>query len=270
MSTNPAAGDLFGGPLALSIAGAVWVWLLAWMLGAALFPLGHRLHDRSRLLAWAVIGIAVEAQLWLVLGWFGKLWPPIVVGVGVGITVGAALVAVPRIARELRVEGGRAVTPGRSWLAVTACAALVLFVALVLRLALWPTVFYDDLVYHLGVPRQALLTGTWPAMQGLHYSFMPAGWDATYVLPLAFGAGSAPQLMNVIALVSFAWAVYRLARFGGGPDGAAVATALLVIAPVTGSSGAFAGNDLFVALALAVAAERLVATAASRPRLVGL
>ncbi len=264
------AGDLFDGSLTVSILGAAWGWLLALLTGASLLPRREDDAGGASLLTWLVIGVAVQAQLWLALGLLGMLRPAVVLGAAAVATLVGALVGGPRIR-----AAARALSAGRSdvsvrWLGGAAWLALGAFLLVVFRLALWPTVFYDDLVYHVGVPRQALLTGSWPAMPGLHYSFMPAGWDALYVLPLALGGGNGPQLMNLIALGLWAWAVWRLALHGGGPAVAAAATALLVIAPVTGSLGAFAGNDLFVGLALTVALERLLATRAERPLTVGL
>jgi hypothetical protein len=271
---NPAAGDLFAGGLLPSVLGAVWAWLLALVIGAFLLPSNEGVHDRARILVWIVVGVAVESQVWLLIGWLGALWPVVVLATAGGLTLLGAAVTGRRILREARLlwtpaDAGARDPVGR-WLRAAAVVATATFLLLVARLALWPTVFYDDLVYHVGLPRQALLTGSWPAMPGMHYSFMPAGWDALYLVPLSLGGGSGPQLMNVIGLSLFAWAAYRLARLGAGRGAASAITALLVIAPVTGSLGALAGNDLFVGLALAVAVERLVATSGSRPVLVGL
>lgn len=262
---NPAAGDLFGGSLLPSVLGAAWAWLLALLIGASLVPLEDPVHDRARILVWVTIGVAVESQVWLLLSLLNSLWPPVVLSTAAGLTVLGAAAGGRRIVRPIRIA--RVAVDG---LSTSAWVATGLFLLLVARFALWPTVFYDDLVYHIGLPRQALLTGSWPAMPGMHYSFMPAGWDALYVVPLSLGGGTGPQWMNFLGLVLFAWAAYRLARLGAGPGAASAITALLIIAPVTGSLGALAGNDLFVGLALCVAVERLVATAGGRPVLVGL
>ena len=204
--------------------------------------------------------------MWLLLGLLGRLTPTFVLGTAGVLTVLAGTVAGRRVLEALP----RFPSAARNWLFSASALMMTAFLLVVGLLATWPTVFYDDLVYHLGLPRQALLTGHWPALPGLHYSFMPAGWDAVYVLPLALGGGNGPQLMNVLGLGLFAWAVYRLTRRGAEPGSAAAATALLVMAPMFTSLGAFAGNDLFVGLALCVAMDRLLADAGRSPASVGV
>src|SRR5678816_3658807 len=199
MQWNPAAGDLFPGSLAASIGGAVWAWGLAALLGAALVPLAGE-RGRGRILDWLVIGIAAESLLWLGLSSVGRLWPlDVVVGASV-LTAACLLVSGKRVLAAIADRETEARASGASWLARASIAIVVVVVALAFKLALFPTVFYDDLVFHVAAPRQALLTGSWPAMPGLSHTFMPAGWDATYLLPLALGGGSGPQLMNTCLL----------------------------------------------------------------------
>jgi len=274
---NPSAGDLFPGSLMLSALGALWAWLLALLLGASLlrFPEEDTDIDRGgRLLAWTVLGIVVETQVWFVLSTFGVLRPLAVVATASLLTVAGVLLGGRRLKQAwdvaAPVNSARGVTFDSAWLAALSSIALGLFLLTVARLTTWPTVFYDDLVYHVAAPRQALLTGTWPAMPGMHYSFMPAGWDAAYLLPLAMGGGLGPQMMNLLCLGLLIWTVYRLGLNGGGTGAAMAATALLIIAPMFTSLGAFAGNDLYVGLALAVAADRLVATSGRKPFSIGL
>jgi len=267
-SWNPAAGDLFPGSFVGSIAGAAWAWAIAALLGASILPLGAD-RGRGRILVWLVVGVAVEAHVWLALSLLNRLYPlDVVVTAGVLTVAGAAVGGRRLVAtwRDPEPDAGA----GAPWIEIVAGALVIALLAIVSRFALWPTVFYDDLVYHVAAPRQALLTGAWPALPGMHFTFMPAGWDALYVLPLALGGGSGPQLMNTIGLAWLAWAAYRLGRLGGARPAAGAAAALFVVAPVTLSLGAFAGNDLFVALAIAVAAERLAATRGERPVLIGL
>ncbi len=268
-SWNPAAGDLFPGSLVASVACAAWAWLIAALLGAALLPLsGDR--GRWRILCWVVVGVAAETTVWLGLSLVHRLLPPYVLLTACVLTLACGIVGGRRLLAAWRDPEPVAAGPGARSIEVVAGGLVVALLAIVARFALWPTVFYDDLVYHVAAPRQALLTGTWPALSGMHYSFMPAGWDAMYVLPLALGGGSGPQILNTIGLALLAWAAARLGRLGGERPAARAAAALFVVAPVTLSLGALAGNDLFVALAIAVAAERLAATLGARPVLVGL
>jgi len=268
-SFNPAAGDLFPGSLLASVAGAVWAWVLAALLGAALVPLAGE-RGRGRILCWLVLGVAAETIVWLGLSSVGRLGPREVLATAGGLTLLGAVLAGRRLLGALRDASPRVASTGTPWLEIVSIALLAVLAALASWLALWPTVFYDDLVYHVAAPRQALLTGSWPAMPGMHYTFMPAGWDAVYLLPLALGGGSGPQLMNACGVILLTWAAARLGRLGGGRAAALAAATLLVVAPVVLSLGALAGNDLYVGLALAVAAERLAATRGERPALVGL
>lgn len=263
---NPLAGDVFQASLATSALGALWAWGLSLLLGAMVLPQRGLEDAGGKLLSWLVLGSALQAQLWLLLGMVGRLTPILVLSTAGALTALGGAVAGRRVLRQLRCRPSGA----RNWLFSASVLTTTAFLLVVGLLATWPTVFYDDLVYHLGLPRQALLTGHWPALPGLHYSFMPAGWDAVYVLPLALGGGNGPQLMNVLGLGMFAWAVYRLTRHGGEPGSAAAATALLLMAPMFTSLGAFAGNDLFVGLALCVAMERLLVDAGRSPASVGV
>ena len=270
---NPVAGDVFQASLATSALGALWGWGLSLLLGAMLLPQRGLEDPGGKLLSWLVLGTALQAQWWLLLGLLGRLTPTLVLGTAGALTALGGAVAGRRVLRALprRPSGARVLQRAAgNWLFSASSLTTAAFLLVVGLLATWPTVFYDDLVYHLGLPRQALLTGHWPALPGLHYSFMPAGWDGVYVLPLALGGGNGPQLMNVLGLGLFAWAVYRLARRGGEPGSAAAATALLVMAPMFTSLGAFAGNDLFVGLALCVAMDRLLADAGRSPASVGV
>ncbi len=266
---NPAAGDLFPGSLAASIGGAAWAWALAALVGATLVPLRND-RGRGRILCWLVIGIAAESLAWLGLSSIGRLWPlDVIVAAGL-MTCACALVSGRRVLAALRDRGSEPPSSGTRWIETLSIAIVAVVVALAVRLALFPTVYYDDLVFHVAAPRQALLTGSWPALPGLSHTFMPAGWDAAYVLPLALGGGGGPQLMNAIGVVLLAWAAARLGRLGGGRAAALAATALFIATPVVLSLGAFAGNDLYVGLALAVAAEALARSRGERAVLIGL
>lgn len=263
---DAASADLISGSVAASVMGAAWTWGLALLLGAALVPRlevllgGGRDQEPvdARLLAWMAVGIPVQALGWLLLGAFGALSERSVIGGALVLTVAAA-----GAARGVLVAATSDVVAAlAAWcgdrLRVAMTAAFGLFLLAVGGLALRPTIFYDDLVYHLGLPRQALLIGSWPAYEGYHYSFLPSGWDACYLLPLSLGGGHGPQFMNVIAVALLALAVRALARDLGAatPVSAGLATLLFMLAPVTLSLGAFAGNDLFVAFALNVALRR--------------
>jgi hypothetical protein len=270
---SPAVPEFLPGSASLSLLGAVWVWVLALLLGAAVLPPRKDEDCGGRILTWLVVGVVIQTQVWLLLSLLESIRPATVVGVAAALTLAALVPAWRRILRVTRSGIEAARTRGAddgSRLSRTSIVILGAFLLVVARFAFWPTLRYDDLSYHLGLPRQALLTGSWPAMPGLHYSFMPAGWDSAFLLPLSLGGGSGPQLMSVIALALLCWAVHRLARRGGTSAAAAAATILLVVSPMMMSLGAFVGSDLYVGLALTVALERLFATAGGKPLSVGL
>ena len=250
-----------------SFAGAAWAWLLALLLGAAVLPRLERLLGGDpqatpagwRLLSWAVVGIAMQSATWLAVGSLEGLSGGRVVAIAAVLSLAAGALgagAMRRAASEIR-ERLASARPGAQPLVLLAGFALLF--AMVLRLALVPSAYYDDLVYHLGLPSQALLTGAWPTEPWFHYSLMPAGWDASYLLPLALGGGSGPQLMNAGGLLLWFAALVLLARNAGGAgtSAAGIAALLAVSSPVVLSSAALAGNDLFVALALTVALGRV-------------
>jgi hypothetical protein len=277
----PAArGDLFPGSLAWSVVGAAWTWGLAVLLGAALLPLAatgdapqRRRHPAvGRLLAWAVVGIAAQSVAWLALSAAGGLRPATVVLAAVAVTLAAALAGGPRLVRELAAlqVAEPATARASTALRVAALAGIAILLWRAAQLATIPSVHYDDLVYHLGLPRQALLLGHWPSLPSFHPSLMAAGWEITYVLPLALGGGVGPQIMNLVALGLLAALAVRLGRRGGEQAAALSAAALLVTSPVFVSLGALATNDLFVGLAIGVALDRVLDTRGERPVEVGL
>lgn len=260
------SAEALPGSLVWSAIGAAWTWVLAILVGAAILP---RTDDRDAsvgsVLAWAVIGAAVLGHVVLVLSACNLLTPSgTLVAFGV-VTVLAGGLAFRRVLRTTADALSPLAAPsgglrrGRPPLHVLVIGATVL---LAVGLACIPTTHYDDLVYHIGLPRQALLLGHWPLLPHFHHSLMPAGWDAVHVLPLALGGGAGPQLANAVGLGLLAAATMRLASRGGPADAAGASVALLAGSGVILSSAALAGNDLFVALALVVALD----AALERPR----
>jgi len=259
------SGDIFPGSVAASLAGAAWAWLVGLLLGAALFRMlrrGEELAPATRLTAWTCAGMGVQGLVFLAMSFASMLRPSSVAGVALALLVLGAATGGMRVRRAVHdlVDSLRAsavASPAIEGVALVALAVLVLVAA---RLSLLPTAFFDDHVYHVGLPRQALMLGHWPDAIGFHHALMPAGWQVLYVLPLSLGGGTGPQSMNVVALALLAGTTWRLARHGGAGAAAGAAASLLVVAPVFLSLGCFAGNDLFVTLALASALEVVVAT----------
>jgi hypothetical protein len=251
--------SLLPGSLLASVGGAAATWALATICGHALLFTRDELdadEAAGRLLTAAVAGTVLQSLLVLALSLANRLEPLALVAAALA---SAGLAAAWR-GKRLLAEASLALrSPRRSRMPPLPGILLAFVVALTCVLATLPTVHYDDLVYHLGLPRQALLTGSWPAQAGFHYSYFPAGWDAVHALPLAIGGGLGAQWRNAFALVLFIAAAWRLARRSGSPTAAGVGVALLTAAPMMPSLGAYASNDLFVGLAAAVAFERALA-----------
>ncbi len=249
-------GVLLPGGLFASIIAAGGTWALALVLGHAILPAAREQGADDavgRLLTAAVAGTTLQSLIVLALSQFGVLRPLPLVCTTLACAALAAGFRGRRLIAELRLTF-TAQGPPRDARLVMLLAAIPVAAAFVL--ASVPTVYYDDLVYHLGLPRQALITGAWPAMPGFHYSFLPSGWDSVHAFPLAVGGGLGPQFRNAIALALLAVAGWRLARLGASRVAAGAAVALLVSAPMMVSLGSHASNDIFVALAAAVALER--------------
>ena len=262
-------GVLLPGNLFTSVIGATGTWALALMLGHALLPAARESsrHDAiGRLLTAAIAGTTLQSLIVLALSQLGALRPLPLVCATSACAVVAAGFRGRRLLAELRLAFATEL-PLRDVRLLLTLAAVPVATAFVL--ASVPTAYYDDLVYHLGLPRQALITGSWPAMPGFHYSFLPSGWDSVHALPLAVGGGLGPQFRNAIALALLVVAGWRLARLGGSRLAAGAAVALLMSAPMMVSLGSHASNDLFVALAAAVALERAFAGRAVEAALAG-
>lgn len=273
MSAVADAG-LLPGSLLLSVLGAAAALLLSILLGAALIrsrrqPPAPASHPDAApepeaeflldLATWLVTGIAASSFLWLLASAGGLLIPGRVLGLTALLVVVLLPLSGRRVLRAFsglgrQVSGGwRRLGPTTRLAASLPLTAILIMLAGVAVLATISTVHYDDLVYHLGLPRQGLITGQWPGLPHFHHALMPASWETSYLVPLALGGGSGPQLLNAVLLALFAALALRLALRGAALLPAAVAVALLVSSRVLVSSGAQAGNDLFVGLALLAA-----------------
>ncbi len=269
-----SAAPLLPGSLAASVAGAAWAWALAVLLGAAVARAGASIGRRGRgappeprcedapvaLCVHAVLGCAAWAALALAASTAGLLRPAGVLALATVATLVGAAVAGRQVLAQLRaaVACGRDLLCQADAAARVALAALAAVPVLASVHAIVPTLHYDDLVYHLGLPRQALLTGAWPAETHFHHAMMPASWEALFLVPLALGGGVGPQLMNVVALAGLGIVALTLAQRGGGPLASAVALTLLLASGAFMGSTWTAGNDLAFALALACALHQVL------------
>src|SRR5690349_15333240 len=97
-----ARGDIFPGSVAASLAGAAWAWLVALLLGAALFRLlrrGEGLSPAARLTAWACAGMAAQGLVDLGLSSLGILRPAVVAGAALAMLAAGLAGGGPRVRR---------------------------------------------------------------------------------------------------------------------------------------------------------------------------
>ncbi len=120
---------------------------------------------------------------------------------------------------------------------------------LALPLAVTPPFFYDALVYHLGLPWQALLEGGIRAHPEDLFSAFPPLAQLLASVPLAAGMSRAPALLHWWSFVVAGAAVGALARRLGAPRWAAVLAAACV--PALPGDALVAGLPAAEGLALA-------------------
>ncbi len=101
-----------------------------------------------------------------------------------------------------------------------------------LAVALAPPFFFDALVYHLGLPWQALLErGFHPHPENVFAAFPPLA-QAIYTVPLAFGLERVPALLHWTAFMAAGAVLFVLARsLGASRPVAGIAAGAWVLAP---------------------------------------
>lgn len=223
--------------------------LAAALIAVVLAGSGARLRRVLRLPAAPAVRLPVELALgsWLValallgLGIAGMLRPvPVLAVLGVLGVLG-------RYRRPRRPSGP---------------ATLALLGALAaLPVALARPFFYDALVYHLGLPWQALRDGRLAAQPESVFGAFPPLAQLVYAVPLVIGLERVPALLHLIAFTAAALALVALSRSLGAPRWAAGLTAAaFLVAPghaaVPGLPAAEGWAVLGVLAALAVAGVR--------------
>ncbi len=143
-----------------------------------------------------------------------------------------------------------------SWPGNIAVAAVL---ALGFLYASLPPVFYDTLVYHLGLPNLYLATGSLTYWSGSYLSSYPQNAEMLGVLAMALGGEKAAQLLGFGIACLIVVAVRRLARREAGAAGADLAFLFLASQWPFWFGACFGKNDLtgalFLVAALAVALE---------------
>jgi hypothetical protein len=208
-------------------------------LGGALA--GSTLADRV-VRGWTVLwwSIALAAQL---------LTPRVAVGVGV-VVAAAGLVVLAREARRVRA---RTVTAGL--LAVMAGAPLWLL----------PPVFYDALVYHLGLPWSWLANGSFAPVAHNLFTHFPLAASTVYLVPVGLGLPEAAAGLQWFVFLAVLSSLVLLARNLGAGRWSWLAALLLAVCWHAVWMGAVASADHLVLLGTLAALERVTASRTPTP-----
>jgi hypothetical protein len=200
--------------LAFNVLAALLLWSILLAVGARLRRLFR--FPTSPSLRWSVdltLGAWAAAAVLLVAGLFGLV-----------NRIGLAVLVVLMAAAGRWCHHRRPVGP---------LIAGVLGGMLFLPVALGPPFFYDAMVYHLGLPWQALLDGGWRAHPEDLFAAFPPLAQLLALPPLAADLVRAPAMLHWLAWVTAATGVYGLARrFGGRRVGAWIAACFCLVPPV--------------------------------------
>ena len=140
--------------------------------------------------------------------------------------------------------------PARRWRVAEgiAAASAVAAVAVVLELAAFPTLAWDEAVYHLRLPALYLREGRFAAPRFLFCAHWPQGMEMLYAVALLLRGPALAKLLHAACGIVLAFETYRLAR-RASPPAAAMGAALLVAAsPLVLWEARTAYVDLAVAL----------------------
>lgn len=212
--------------------------LLATGMAIGILGLGDRLGGR-RLGDQLVRG---WMALWWVVALAGQLVSP-----RVAVVVGFAVVAAGLVGLAL---GGRLRTTALAGVAAVAVGA---------PLWLLPPVFYDALVYHLGLPWSWLVNGTFAPQAHDLFSRFPLAASTVYLLPVAVGQPEVAAALHWLAFVLALVTLRRVAQNLGAGEWSALAPILLVGCWHAVWLAGGAGADHLVLLGVTVALDRLTA-----------
>ncbi len=209
-------------------------------------------------------GLRGLPEAWVV-GFHMTWWPAALVGTVAGPEAGAAVaLAVPAVGLLGWVRGGRRGPLG------------ILLVATVAGAPVWlaPPVFYDSLVYHLGMPWSWLVNGSMAPVPHNLFSNFPLAASAVYLGPVRLGLPSVAAGLHWAAMTLAAMAAVSLAgRLGAGRW--AWLAALCTVSVWHGLwVGGLAAADWFVVLGVTVVASEIAGElgtgAPGRPWMAGL
>lgn len=122
-------------------------------------------------------------------------------------------------------------TAGRAWR--RGLILVVMLAAGPLLVGLCPPVGWDELAYHVEVPRRWIESGRAEVFLDNPYSAFPSGGELLFTVALALGGNSAPGLFNVLVWFVAAALAYRVLRSVLRRSGALVLAAVFAYLPVS-------------------------------------
>ena len=208
-------------------------------LAGGIAELGRWLGGASPLARW----VRGWTALWWLIAVAAQVIDPAVAAVGGSLVVLAAFAA----------WGYRERHVAQHWL--LGSAALLAGAPLILC----PPVFYDALVYHLGLPWTWLTNGSFDPAPHHVFSHFPIAGQAVYLIPVSWGLAEAAAGLHWMCLGVTLAACFRLARRLGAERWSAAAPLLLIgcwhLVWIAGQPAV----DLLVTLAVLAAVEALTA-----------
>ena len=224
----------------LRLAGLGWILFLGWGLGEGVLRRFGRLRRTPGEDAVLATGLGLGALSLLLLGLgAARGYGPAAMGAALAVLTAVALLALraerPRLGGVRRPPFGEHAVPNLLF----GGAALLAGVA-----ALSPPLFYDALVYHLGVPNLFLLRGGIEHLPHNVYSNFPLGAEMLFLLGMFLGGPELAGLVNFAFGLLAALAVAALVRPRWGERPARVAAALLLLTPQVLMLSRFASVEL--------------------------
>lgn len=224
----------------LRVAGLAWILFLGWGLGQTLLRrlrLAPRTPGEEALLA-AGLGLGVVSLLTLGLGAAGG-YRPVAMGAALAVLSVIALGALrrhpPRLGGIAGQSSGGNPVPSLLFGGAALLAGLT---------ALSPPLFYDALVYHLGVPNLFLLRDGIEHLPHNVYSNFPFGAEMLYLLALHLGGPELAGLVNFAFGLLAAIVLAAIVRPRWGERPARVAAALFLLTPQVLLLSRFATTEL--------------------------
>jgi hypothetical protein len=235
------------------ISSAVWFWLFITALGWHWTKLFIEKHDPtltwklSRILISTGFGLGFFALVILVVGTFVGVNPPIIFGSLVVLVfwVGSDW---PDFFRELKEVFN--LLRSRSWKIkeVLGVAAILSIACLQLSTALTPTLFFDTLRYHFGVPHLFEQLGRIEPLPYFSEANLSLNWQMIYLPQLVLSTDGTAQIFNWMTLLFIALAIGLTA----GPRAFFPAAILTVSTPFLLGLSGLGNNDLGVTFILSL------------------